>query len=157
MASTRCRAEVTALENTELTRSSKRPPGVGPAARGVQLGVRRSRRKLNDLGERFDRSASRRGAGGLIALVEKATISASIGKTVFEKMYDTGRSADDIVAAEGWRRSATKAIAARACARSSWRSGRRCTDSQRQDRHVRVPRRPGDEENGGQGEPEARE
>ena len=38
---------------------------------------------------------------GLIALVDKGTISSSIAKDVFAKMYDSGRSADDIVAAEG--------------------------------------------------------
>jgi aspartyl-tRNA(Asn)/glutamyl-tRNA(Gln) amidotransferase subunit B len=38
---------------------------------------------------------------GLISLVEKGTISSSIAKGVFGKMYDTGRSADEIVAAEG--------------------------------------------------------
>jgi len=38
---------------------------------------------------------------GLIALVEKGTISSSIAKDVFAKMYDTGRSADAIVTAEG--------------------------------------------------------
>jgi aspartyl-tRNA(Asn)/glutamyl-tRNA(Gln) amidotransferase subunit B len=38
---------------------------------------------------------------GLIALVNKGTISSSIAKEVFAKMYDTGRSAEDIVAAEG--------------------------------------------------------
>ena len=38
---------------------------------------------------------------GLIGLVEKGTISSSIAKDVFEKMYDTGRTADDIVTSEG--------------------------------------------------------
>ena len=38
---------------------------------------------------------------GLIVLVEKGTISSSIGKDVFARMYDSGRSADEIVAAEG--------------------------------------------------------
>jgi aspartyl-tRNA(Asn)/glutamyl-tRNA(Gln) amidotransferase subunit B len=38
---------------------------------------------------------------GLIALVEKGTISGSIAKGVFEKMFASGRSAGDIVAAEG--------------------------------------------------------
>ena len=38
---------------------------------------------------------------GLIGLVEKGTISSSIAKDVFAKIYDTGRSADEIVAAEG--------------------------------------------------------
>jgi aspartyl-tRNA(Asn)/glutamyl-tRNA(Gln) amidotransferase subunit B len=38
---------------------------------------------------------------GLIALIEKGTISSSIAKDVFAKMFDSGRSADEIVAAEG--------------------------------------------------------
>src|SRR6185436_1419700 len=38
---------------------------------------------------------------GLIGMVEKGTISSSIAKDVFAKMYDTGRAAEDIVAAEG--------------------------------------------------------
>ena len=37
---------------------------------------------------------------GLVALVDKGTISGAIAKDVFEKMFATGRSADDIVAAE---------------------------------------------------------
>jgi len=38
---------------------------------------------------------------GLIALVDKGTISSSIAKDVFAKMCDSGRSADEIVSAEG--------------------------------------------------------
>jgi aspartyl-tRNA(Asn)/glutamyl-tRNA(Gln) amidotransferase subunit B len=38
---------------------------------------------------------------GLIALVERGTISSTVAKDVFAKMYDSGRSADDIVTAEG--------------------------------------------------------
>ena len=38
---------------------------------------------------------------GLIALIDKGTISNAIGKDVFAKMYDSGRAADEIVAAEG--------------------------------------------------------
>jgi aspartyl-tRNA(Asn)/glutamyl-tRNA(Gln) amidotransferase subunit B len=38
---------------------------------------------------------------GLIRLVEKGVISSSVAKDVFAKMYDTGRSAEEIVAAEG--------------------------------------------------------
>jgi aspartyl-tRNA(Asn)/glutamyl-tRNA(Gln) amidotransferase subunit B len=38
---------------------------------------------------------------GLIAVVASGTISNAIAKEVFAKMYDTGRSAEDIVAAEG--------------------------------------------------------
>src|SRR4030095_11623084 len=41
------------------------------------------------------------GLAGLIALAEKGTISSSIAKDVFAKMYDTSRSAEGIVAAEG--------------------------------------------------------
>jgi aspartyl-tRNA(Asn)/glutamyl-tRNA(Gln) amidotransferase subunit B len=38
---------------------------------------------------------------GLVSLIEKGTISNSVGKDVFARMYDSGRSAGDIVAAEG--------------------------------------------------------
>ena len=38
---------------------------------------------------------------GLIAIVEKGTISSTVAKDVFATMYDTGRAAADIVAAEG--------------------------------------------------------
>jgi aspartyl-tRNA(Asn)/glutamyl-tRNA(Gln) amidotransferase subunit B len=38
---------------------------------------------------------------GLLALVEKGTISGSMAKGVFEKMYRSGQTADAIVAAEG--------------------------------------------------------
>ena len=38
---------------------------------------------------------------GLIAIVEKGTISSTVAKEVFAKMYETGRPAADIVAAEG--------------------------------------------------------
>jgi aspartyl-tRNA(Asn)/glutamyl-tRNA(Gln) amidotransferase subunit B len=38
---------------------------------------------------------------GLIAIVEKGTISSTVAKDVFARMYDTGRAAADIVAAEG--------------------------------------------------------
>ena len=59
-------------------------------------------RKMNDLGDAFDRARMSAAAlAGLIALVENGTISASIGKSVFETMYATGRSAEDIVQADG--------------------------------------------------------
>jgi aspartyl-tRNA(Asn)/glutamyl-tRNA(Gln) amidotransferase subunit B len=38
---------------------------------------------------------------GLIGLVDQGTISTSVAKGVFAKMYDSGRSADDIVREEG--------------------------------------------------------
>jgi aspartyl-tRNA(Asn)/glutamyl-tRNA(Gln) amidotransferase subunit B len=37
---------------------------------------------------------------GLIAIVEKGTISSTVSKDVFAKMYETGRAADEIVAAD---------------------------------------------------------
>ena len=39
--------------------------------------------------------------GGLIALVDKGTISSSIAKDVFAKMYETGKPAEEIVVSEG--------------------------------------------------------
>jgi aspartyl-tRNA(Asn)/glutamyl-tRNA(Gln) amidotransferase subunit B len=41
------------------------------------------------------------GLAGLITLVESGTISSSIAKDVFARMFDSGRSAADIVATEG--------------------------------------------------------
>ena len=38
---------------------------------------------------------------GLIKLIDNGTISSSVGKDVFAKMYDSGRSADEIVASDG--------------------------------------------------------
>jgi aspartyl-tRNA(Asn)/glutamyl-tRNA(Gln) amidotransferase subunit B len=38
---------------------------------------------------------------GLIGLIEKGVVSSSIAKDVFAKMFDSGRSADDIVRADG--------------------------------------------------------
>src|SRR5262245_58547322 len=38
---------------------------------------------------------------GLVRLVDNGTISSSIGKDVFAKMYESGRSADEIVASDG--------------------------------------------------------
>ncbi|HEX6164073.1 MAG TPA: Asp-tRNA(Asn)/Glu-tRNA(Gln) amidotransferase subunit GatB [Vicinamibacterales bacterium] len=38
---------------------------------------------------------------GLIAILEKGTISSTVAKDVFARMYETGRAAADIVAAEG--------------------------------------------------------
>ena len=38
---------------------------------------------------------------GLIAIVEQGTISSTVAKDVFAKMYESGRAAADIVAADG--------------------------------------------------------
>ena len=95
--------EVTALENTELTALFEETAMASGHPRAAFNWVSGEvARKLNELGERFDRQRITAGAlAALIALVEKGAISASIGKSVLEKMYDTGRTADDIVAADG--------------------------------------------------------
>jgi aspartyl-tRNA(Asn)/glutamyl-tRNA(Gln) amidotransferase subunit B len=59
-------------------------------------------RKVNDLGGRFEHGRVNAVAlAGLITLVENGTISASIAKSVFEKMYATGLGAAEIVQADG--------------------------------------------------------
>ena len=59
-------------------------------------------RTLNERGQSIDDAPLRPLAlAGLILLVEKGTISSSIAKEVFAKMYDSGRAADAIVSAEG--------------------------------------------------------
>ncbi len=95
-------AEVTALENNDLTalfEATARASGHPRASFNWVSGE--VARRLNELGERFDRQrVSADALAGLIALVEKGEISASIGKIVLEKMYDTGRAAQDIVASD---------------------------------------------------------
>jgi aspartyl-tRNA(Asn)/glutamyl-tRNA(Gln) amidotransferase subunit B len=59
-------------------------------------------RTLNDRGLDVAAAPVRPPAlAGLIGLVEQGTISGSIAKDVFVRMFDTGRAADEIVAAEG--------------------------------------------------------
>ena len=59
-------------------------------------------RKLNELGDAFDIGrVSPAALAGLIGVVERGTISASVAKTVFDRMYDTGRAAEEIVKDEG--------------------------------------------------------
>jgi aspartyl-tRNA(Asn)/glutamyl-tRNA(Gln) amidotransferase subunit B len=59
-------------------------------------------RTLNERGHEISDVPIRPAAlAGLIALIDKGTISSSIAKGVFAKMYDSGRSADDIVREEG--------------------------------------------------------
>ena len=59
-------------------------------------------RTMNDRGQSMaEMPLSAPVLAGLIALIDKGTISNAIAKDVFAKMYDSGRSADDIVAAEG--------------------------------------------------------
>ncbi len=62
-------------------------------------------RKMNELG--VDVAAvplTPAALAGLIRLVDSGTISGPIAKDVFEKMYASGRAADDIVSAEGLAR-----------------------------------------------------
>jgi aspartyl-tRNA(Asn)/glutamyl-tRNA(Gln) amidotransferase subunit B len=95
--------EVTALESHDLVslfEETARASGNPRAAFNWVCGeVARTR---NALGQRFDRARiSAPALAGLIQIVERGTISASIAKTVFEKMYETGRSAEEIVQADG--------------------------------------------------------
>ena len=58
--------------------------------------------EMNERGEPIDAVPLTPSAlAGLIGLIDKGTISSSIAKEVFAKMYDSGRAAQDIVAAEG--------------------------------------------------------
>lgn len=94
---------VVALEGTGLTtffEAAARASGEPKAAFNWVSGE--VARKANELGDRFDRERVNAGAlAGLIQLVEQGAISASIAKSVFGKMYETGRGADEIVTAEG--------------------------------------------------------
>jgi aspartyl-tRNA(Asn)/glutamyl-tRNA(Gln) amidotransferase subunit B len=73
------------------------------AAKNWLFGVVRARMNAEACGDAFElgRRVPPDRLAGLIALVDKGTISGSIGKDVFEKMFSSGRSADEIVAAEG--------------------------------------------------------
>ena len=96
-------AEVTALESIDLTTLFEETATASGDPRAAFNWVSGEvARRLNELGERFDRHRVTGGAlARLIALVEKGTISVSIAKSVLEKMYDSGRAADDIVEADG--------------------------------------------------------
>jgi aspartyl-tRNA(Asn)/glutamyl-tRNA(Gln) amidotransferase subunit B len=70
---------------------------------------------------------------GLIGLIDKGTISSSMAKEVFAKMYDSGRSADEIVSAEGLAQNSDegalllivkRVIAANAATVEQFRSGK---------------------------------
>ncbi|HKY20727.1 MAG TPA: Asp-tRNA(Asn)/Glu-tRNA(Gln) amidotransferase subunit GatB [Vicinamibacterales bacterium] len=95
--------EVTALERNDLLGLFETTATAAGNARAAFNWVSGEvARKLNELGERFDRQRVPAAAlAGLIALVEKGTISASIAKSVFHTMYDSGRTAEEIVAADG--------------------------------------------------------
>jgi aspartyl-tRNA(Asn)/glutamyl-tRNA(Gln) amidotransferase subunit B len=93
---------------TELTRSpaladffesTARAAGHGKAAANWVTGE--LSRTLNDIGASIEQAAiSPEALAGLIRLVDRGAINTTIAKAVFKKMYGTGRSADEIVAAE---------------------------------------------------------
>jgi aspartyl-tRNA(Asn)/glutamyl-tRNA(Gln) amidotransferase subunit B len=59
-------------------------------------------RRLNDAARDIaDSPVSPAALGELIALVEKGEVTAAIGKKVFVKMFESGQSAKEIIAAEG--------------------------------------------------------
>ncbi len=59
-------------------------------------------RRLNDSGKQIEESpVSTAALGELVKLVESGHITAAIGKKVFATMFESGRSAADIIAAEG--------------------------------------------------------
>jgi aspartyl-tRNA(Asn)/glutamyl-tRNA(Gln) amidotransferase subunit B len=59
-------------------------------------------RRLNDSGKEIDASpVSAKSLAELVGLVESGKITASVGKKVFATMFESGRSAADIVAAGG--------------------------------------------------------
>jgi aspartyl-tRNA(Asn)/glutamyl-tRNA(Gln) amidotransferase subunit B len=93
---------------TELTRSpaladffesTARAAGHGKAAANWVTGE--LSRTLNAIGASIAQAAiSPEALAGLIRLVDRGAINTTIAKAVFKKMYGTGRSADEIVAAE---------------------------------------------------------
>lgn len=59
-------------------------------------------RRLNDSGKEIDASpVNAKSLAELLSLVESGKITAAVGKKVFASMFESGRSAADIVAAEG--------------------------------------------------------
>jgi aspartyl-tRNA(Asn)/glutamyl-tRNA(Gln) amidotransferase subunit B len=59
-------------------------------------------RTLNDRGKTIDDvPLAAHALAGLIGLIDKGTISSSTAKDVFAQMYDSGRSAEEIVTTEG--------------------------------------------------------
>jgi aspartyl-tRNA(Asn)/glutamyl-tRNA(Gln) amidotransferase subunit B len=94
-------------------------------------------RKLNELGAAIeDVRVSPDALAGLIRLVDSGRISGPIAKQVFERMYDTGRTAVDIVEAEGLARiddesavadAVAQVLAAHADAVAQYRAGKKQT------------------------------
>ena len=137
--------------------SRRRPAGAGnPKAAGNWIMGELSR-TLNERGLSIEHAAiTPQALGGLIVLVEAGTITSTTAKSVFETMYATGRPAEEIVRTEGLAQISDEGalveiirdiMAAQADAVAQYRGG--------EGRELRVPRRPGDEGHGRQGESEA--
>jgi aspartyl-tRNA(Asn)/glutamyl-tRNA(Gln) amidotransferase subunit B len=96
-------SEVMALEGNELTTLFEETAKASGNPRSAFNWVTGEvARKVNELGDRFERErVSASALTALIGLVERGAISSSIAKGVFEKMYETGRSASEIVQADG--------------------------------------------------------
>ena len=106
--------------------------------------------KLNELGTddvaRLDASMPASRLAGLLALIERGAVSGPIAKDVFEKMFATARTADDIVAAEGLTQIDDEIADRRhGRGRAGASSGHGGAVSRREDGGVRLSRRPGDE------------
>jgi aspartyl-tRNA(Asn)/glutamyl-tRNA(Gln) amidotransferase subunit B len=95
--------EVSALESTDLLayfEQTAKAVGQPRAAFNWVSGA--VAHKKNALGADFDLGRVPGNAlAGLIALVEQGRISNSVAKDVFERMYESGRTAEDLVRAEG--------------------------------------------------------
>jgi aspartyl-tRNA(Asn)/glutamyl-tRNA(Gln) amidotransferase subunit B len=94
-------------------------------------------RKMNELGIGVESSAiGPEALAGLIRLVDSGTITGPVAKDVFEKMYDSGRSAETIVREEGLaamnddaalEAAVREALAAHATAVAQYRAGKQQT------------------------------
>ena len=116
-------------------------------------------RTLNERGVEIEQAGvTPEALGGLVRLVDGGAINSTTAKTVFEKMYGTGRTADEIVSSEGLAQISDEdalvtivrdIIAAQPEAVAQYPG--------RQGGELRVPRRPGDESHRRQGQPQGRE
>ena len=102
-------------------------------------------RRLNDSGKEIEASpVSPAALAELLKLVESGQITGAIGKKVFATMFETGRAAAEIVAAEGLAQiSDTSAIEQAAREVIAKESRQRGEIPLRQRRRLQVFRRPG--------------
>ena len=116
-------------------------------------------RRLNDAGRDIsDCPVMPAALAELLKKVEGGEITAASGKKVFEKMFETGKSAGEIIAAEGLAQISGFRRDREDCARGGGEeSGQRGEISQRQRRRVQVFRRTGDARDARAGESATRE